>query len=355
MAVADAVVNDAMGVGDARGQVFSKELERALRSFCRQELQSRRPPSPLRIAADVGPRVALAALGVASMTRSDLPLACFGAGLLAVATVSLVGSWFHEALHGNILRSSTARYLVRVTCTAPLAVSQSWWNYKHLRGHHPNPQDPERDPDIQFGPIARVCNDQEWRPTHRLQAWTFWLFSPLTTIAMAMPGEFRHLRSARRVGTRGHFWRYAIEKYTPSLLFWLPFYWTRPLPTALVVSGVFWLTTGIIAAAVTQAQHTALTRPLGVDDPLPLTKQLLSSSDLTSSLRMWWWVSGGTSKHVVHHLVPKLTFLELPAATIRLNECLRPFALEVHTFPSFRAVLKSHTRILRDLGRPPSP
>lgn len=330
-------------------------LETALREFRRAELALRTRPTRSRIAGDVALRSAFALGSLVVMMKGNLPAAVLASGIGGATAISLIGSWFHEALHGNVLRSSRARYVVRLLCSAPLAVSQLWWTEKHLRGHHPNPQDPDRDPDIQFGPLARVSAGQRWRITHRFQRYSFWMLAPLATLAMALPGEFARARTKRKRTSNGLAVQYVLEKYGPSIVYWCAVFASRPIRESLLVLAIFFLVSGWLASAITQSQHTVVSRNLPDDVELPpLANQFLRSADLTHSTRFWWWVSGGTSHHVTHHVVPQLTFLELPAATGRLSAALAGHEFDIAVYPSFRSALRSHLGVLRLLSSPPA-
>jgi linoleoyl-CoA desaturase len=324
-------------------------LETELRSFRRSELANRSRPPLSRLLADLLPRLSLLAVTGAMALFGDAAIA--GAGSLAsgVVSISLIGSWFHEAVHNNLRLASGTRRVARYAFSAPFAASQLWWDQKHLRGHHPYPKDALRDSDIQFGCLARVSADQQWRPTHRVQHWTFWLLAPLGTLAMTLPTELARLRRADTSRTvTGP--RYLADKYGPFLIVWVPVLLVSSHPW--LVFACFFGASGVTASLISQVQHNSnadvCARSVG-----KLSYQLLSSSDLSGRQRLWWWMSGGTSFHTVHHLVPQLTFLELPAATRRLSLILEPLGYQVHTYPTMRSAWCAHVARLAQLsGRP---
>jgi fatty acid desaturase len=131
----------------------------------------------------------------------------------------------------------------------------------------------------------------------------------------------------------------------------------QPLLGALLTFLAFHLVAGVMGAVITQIQHnTALVA--GGEMPSnrrPLCEQLFRTSDVGISTNLWWWICGGVSFHVVHHLAPSLTFLELPAATARLRAALRGWGYELPAHRGLAAAIASHTALLRALSRPAVP
>ncbi len=324
-------------------------VEAALRQFKRQELRGRKKSSAIQIASDVGLRSVALAVGWYGVLRGDVVVSIAAAMWCGLVSISLVGSWFHEALHGNLGIRGWRRSAIRYAITAPFAVSQPWWDYKHLRGHHPSPRDALLDPDIQFGALARVTPAQPYRTTHRLQHVTFWLLAPLATLAMLVPKELKQLRrlSPRSAPTVA---RFLIDKYVFFVLLWGGVILARGPMLGMGVWCAFFLTTGTLAAVIAQVQHNANRLPTVPVSSADLTYQLQSSSDIGCHKGLWWWVSGGTTFHVVHHLVPQLSFLELPASTTRLRRVLDDHGETVPMFATMSVALRSHRARLRELS-----
>lgn len=332
------------------------QVERLLRAFRTAELTRRTAPTTRRLVVDVLSRTVPLALGYLGMMRLDRYSAVAAAVVFAVANVSMLGSWFHDGVHGCAPGPRLlSRPLMRVAA-APAGFGPLWWQYKHVRLHHRYPGDPQFDPDIQFGVLGRVSRAQRRRRLHATQHVHMWLLLPFTTLAMLKPVELWRTRTFGRLLGGQPMPRsstFLVDRYLPMALVWAPLFVTRPGGQALSMFACFHVVVGTLVSLVTQVQHnTALTQS---DDPLDwefkFWEQIRRSSDITSRFGLWWWLTGGTNMHAAHHLIPTVSFLELPAVTRRLRVTLRSVNLDVPTHPGFLSALSSHARLIRTLSR----
>ncbi|GAB2960207.1 fatty acid desaturase family protein [Saccharothrix stipae] len=346
---------------DVRPNVFpirSGELEKRLRDFRRHELGHRTHPSALAKAKDLAPRLLLMASSYAGLLLVDEPWTLLCAVGLALSVVSLLGSWFHDAVHGNARLPALLVATVTRLASAPVGFSPRWWQYKHVRLHHRYVSNPAFDPDIQFGQVARVVGTQRWRPLHRAQHVYLWFLLPFATVNMLKPGELwqRHrFAYCRELAGAPPGWVFLADKYVPFAVFWTPLFLVLPPLDAVLALAVFQVVTGTLVSVVTQVQHNTQLAE-GDDDysmKWPLCEQLVRTTDVrTARFGPWWWLSGGTSFHVVHHLAPSLSFLELPAVTRRLDRCLAEMGFTLPAHPTLTAAVRSHGRLLRQLSTP---
>jgi linoleoyl-CoA desaturase len=230
----------------------------------------------------------------------------------------------------------------------------------HVRLHHRYPGDPAFDPDIQFDHLARVCAEQAWRPVHATQHVHIWFFIPLTTLNMLKPEELWQARRPRRLLGAAAVPRAVVllvDKYLGPVIVWSPLLVLRPAGQAALTFVAFHLLAGTLAAVITQVQHNT-TLSDGTDCARaggPLCNQLQRTADVGDSAGIWWWVCGGVSFHVVHHIAPSLSFLELPQATARLRAAMREWGHELPAHRGLAAAIAAHTSLLRTLARPAAP
>ncbi|MFD9889731.1 fatty acid desaturase family protein [Amycolatopsis sp. NPDC059027] len=279
-----------------------------------------------------------------------------GVVLFSIATVSLLGSWFHDAVHGNVPWSKLSVMIIARLGAGPLGISPLWWQYKHVRMHHRYVGNPEFDPDIQFGLLARVSSAQRWSTWHRTQHVHMWFLMPFSTLNMLKPSEVwytRRYRRYREFGSAPKCWVFLVDKYATFAAVWCPLFILTSLSSAFVDLVLFMLFTGALASLITQVQHnTDLT--VGDEDfskIYPLCEQLVRTTDVGCSKGFWWWLCGGVNFHVVHHIAPTLSFLELPGATSRLRASLQEISIELPTHRSLFGALQSHARLLKVLSR----
>ncbi|MEU0794888.1 fatty acid desaturase [Amycolatopsis sp. NPDC005961] len=341
----------------ASAPMRSRHLELTLRSFRSAELRCRRRPSTRVLLLDLVSRVAPLLLGYSLMFMPS-PIDYLGVALFAVATVSLLGSWFHDGVHGNIPWPKLAARLVERLGAGPLGISPLWWQYKHVRMHHRYVSNPEFDPDIQFGLLARVSVVQNWSIWHRSQHFHMWFLMPLATLNMLKPNEVwysRRYRKYKEFESAPSAWVFLVDKYITFAVVWLPLFVFKPLSNAILDWTLFMLMTGTLASLITQVQHNT---ELAIGDEefstlYPLCEQLVRTTDVGVSKGIWWWLCGGVNFHIMHHVAPTLSFRELPEVTERLKLCLLDAGVELPVHQNIFVALVSHARLLRKLARRP--
>lgn len=336
---------------------LSDDLEKRLRRFRARELAHRQRPTTRQLWLDGLARLLPLIASYMGMLALAYPLDLCAAGVFAMTTISILGSWFHDGVHSNIRHPLAV--VLRHAGAAPVGFSGVWWKLKHVRLHHRYPGDPAFDPDIQFGYVARVTHRQRWRRRHRTQHWHMWFLYPLSTLNILKPDEawFARRFAARiELGNRPPIWLMLIDKYVPFALVWTPVFEVRAGWGSLRLFLTFQLIAGTLTAIITQVQHnTALSND--ADDSggrFPLCDQLVRTADVGRTRGVWWWLCGGVTLHVVHHLAPTLTFFELPAVTARLRTELAAAGIDLPTHPGLWAALRSHARLLGDLSQPDS-
>ncbi|MEU1588215.1 fatty acid desaturase [Micromonospora sp. NPDC005710] len=336
-------------------------LEARLRKFRAGELARRQRPARRRMLLDACSRVLPQIVGYAGCLVLPFPYNLLAVTLFALATVSLLGSWFHDSVHRSTCTPRLVAVVLQRLGSSPVGFSPTWWVYKHVRLHHRYPGDPELDPDIQFGSFGRVTPEQKWRVLHSSQHIHMWFLLPFATLNMLKPTEpWLNRRYAQRYGSRATTagWQFLVDKYCPTIVVWAPVFLVRSFGSAISLFVTFHLVAGTLVSLITQVQHN--TRLSVVDDNSwsgrwPLCNQLVRTSDVGTRRGLWWWLCGGVNFHVVHHLAPSLSFLELPSATRRLRAELNDVGLEVPTHKGMLAAIRSHASLIHALSRPERP
>jgi linoleoyl-CoA desaturase len=271
----------------------------------------------------------------------------------------MVGSWFHDAVHGNVRGGRWKVEAVLRAGSAPIGLGPRWWFHKHVQLHHRYVGNPAFDPDIQFGYFGRVTAEQTWHAFHRGQHFYMWLLLPFSTLSMLKPSELWATRQdiVRQVvgrRCRGWAWLLLADKYVPHALVWTPVFLVLPTSRALLTYLLFQLISGTFVSLITQVQHNTDLAEYGpsADGAESLSAQLSRSTDVGGGRGFWYWLSGGTTYHCVHHIAPSLTFPELPAATERLRILLTGTEWTVRAHPSMWSAVKSHGRLIRTLALP---
>jgi linoleoyl-CoA desaturase len=333
-------------------------LEAHLRAFRVKELGNRQRPKSLRIVADLLSRIFPLLLGYVGAILLPFPINVGAIAVFALATVSMLGSWFHDVVHNNASIPAILAHVFERAGASPVGFSPKWWAYKHVRLHHKYVSNPEFDPDIQFGLLARISEAQRWRKTHSIQHIYIWVLLPFATLNMLKPYEIWTVRRFRRysgIGPVPSAWIFLADRYIPLGLVWLPVFWVQGIRMGLYSFVIFQCVAGLLVSLVTQVQHNTSLADSDTDysRTWPLCEQLARTTDVCTQRNFWWWLSGGTNFHIAHHLIPTLSFLELPGATTRLRMELKNLGVPYPVHATLRAALKSHTLLVRRLARRP--
>jgi len=337
-------------------------VDRALRCFRKAELSRRSKPGARYYAADLTVRTLAMCGGYTLVITGSTAVGTAGAVLFALVCVSMVGSWFHDAVHGNVRGSRLKVEAILRAGSAPIGLGPRWWFHKHVRLHHRYTGNPAFDPDIQFGHLGRVTREQPWQPLHRAQHLYMWFLLPFATLNMLKPSEpwtVRRAAFAAALGRqrRGWGWLLLADKYVPHLAVWLPVFLLQPAYRAWSAYLVFHLVAGTFISLITQVQHNTDLAEHGPSSGAaePLVSQVRRSTDVGHRKDFWYWLSGGTTYHVVHHVAPTLTFPELPGATARLQRALNDTGEQIRVHPGMWAAVRSHARLIRALSLVPQP
>ena len=185
-----------------------------------------------------------------------------------------------------------------------------------------------------------------------------WMLLPFATLNMLKPSELwtvRRFHKYKGVGTSPSGWVFLANKYPALLLVWFPVFISQGLRIGFLCFITFQLISGTLVSLVTQVQHNTALADDSVDYSIrwSMCEQLARTTDVTNSQGFWWWLSGGTNFHVVHHLIPTLLFLELPAVTTRLRADLANVGIPYPEHATLWAALRSHALLVRALARRP--
>jgi fatty acid desaturase len=264
--------------------------------------------------------------------------------LAVVATqIAFVG---HDAGHRQIFRTRRANDLLGFPQANLLAgISFGWWVGKHNR-HHANPNNVDRDPDVQIGAVA-FTEDQArerrgvTRAMARVQAY---LFFPLLTLEAAQ----LHLASVTAVRRREL--KHPVLE-TSLLLAHLAAYLTavllvltplQALAFVVVQQGLFGLYLGMSFAP----NHKGMPVLTEEQERDYLRRQVLTSRNVRGS-RLVDFALGGLNYQIEHHLFPSMPRPSLRRAQPLIRSYCAEHGIDYHE----ATVYGSYAEALRHLHR----
>ena len=211
----------------------------------------------------------------------------------------------HDAGHRQMFASHRANYLTGLML-ANLAVglSYGWWVDKHVR-HHAHPNDENRDPDVEAGPLIFTTGQAgaaspAGRFFYRFQAWTFFPLLLLEAVNLRVgsirylsrPGNPHRGREALLLGVHLIGYLFAVFAVMSPL---------HAIAFIAVHQGLFGLYLGCSFAP----NHKGMPALSAEDDRDFLRRQVLTSRNVNGN----WFTDaalGGLNYQIEHHLFPSM-------------------------------------------------
>ncbi|MCS7062035.1 MAG: fatty acid desaturase, partial [Anaerolineae bacterium] len=125
---------------------------------------------------------------------------------------------------------------------------------------------------------------------------------------------------------------------------------------------VVMLTVGFALTTIFQLAHVmdeaAFPEPNG--DPLHVENewaihQVQTTVNFAPGNKFLNWYAGGLNFQIEHHLMPHICHVHYPRLAKIVQETCREFGVKYFTYPTWRAAIAGHWRMLKQLGQPPQP
>lgn len=266
------------------------------------------------------------------------------AAFLAVVFTQ-IGFIGHDAGHRQVFRSKRANYLVGlVHGNLAIGLSYGWWVDKHNR-HHANPNQEDKDPDIDIGALAFTSGQARAKRgavTRFIARHQRYLFFPLLLLEAVQ----LHVSSVRALADRGlrHRWweglmlgLHAAGYLTALLLVLSP---VKAVVFLVVQQGLFGLYLGCAFAP----NHKGMPILAAADRTDFLRRQVLTSRNVRGN----WLVDfalGGLNYQIEHHLFPSMPRPNLR----RAKPLVWAFCHQHGVSYTETTLLRSYARALRHL------
>jgi len=282
--------------------------------------------------------------------------------IMGLATCSLIGSFGHERIHGNLAEPTKSQgVFLRHTGDVlwglfiPL-MPERFFQYEHIK-HHLYSMNPQQDYDVfALKELVRLSPEL---PARRYQAFQHY-YAPLVYanyIFLQILGGYTSSFFEKRdlLADKGVL-RSIIVMSTVAIIFHIaiPIYLTNVWWVLLCTSIYFftwqiaiYLTSGVphmTNASAIREKHASWARHVCC-----VTKNLKCGN------RFYDWLTGGLNYHLVHHLLPSVPREHLPAVSPIVEKTCAEFGYPFHTYTSFWRYVRDHYRFLRELGQAERP
>ena len=290
-------------------------------------------------------------------------------GLCFVMGVGVAGIGFgisHDALHGAYSSNATVNRLLGFTFDL-LGANSYMWKLTHNVIHHTYTNIEGVDEDIDFAPFLRLSPHAKHGPQHRYQHLYGFATYSIATLFWVFIKDYKYFLK-RDLGP------YKNKKHPGSevaLLFvgkLAHYSWLIVIPL-LVLHVTWWqfligfltvhLTGGLILGVVFQLAHVVE----GTDYPLPdatgsmeytwLLHEMVTTANFAPNNKLVGWYVGGLNYQIEHHLFPKICSIHYPAISKIVRATAEEHGVPYNSQPTLRAAVRSHYRMLKQLGRDP--
>jgi linoleoyl-CoA desaturase len=294
------------------------------------------------------------------------PVGMLGLAVLIGVCVAALGFCVaHDALHGAYSRRPGVNRALGLVFDL-LGANGYMWKITHNVIHHTYTNIHGIDEDLTVSPLLRLSPEAPRRPIHRWQHWYALPAYSLSTLFWVFVKDYKYFL-ARDLGP------YRNRKHPRSeiaiLLGTKALYYTWSIIIPLAVLNVTWwqfgigflamhLTAGMILGVVFQLAHVVE----DTDHPLPdaggtmesawMVHEMRTTADFGRSNPLLNWFVGGLNFQVEHHLFPKVCSVHYPAISPIVEQVARECGVPYHAAPTFRAAVRSHLAMLRQLGAP---
>ncbi|MBI1782102.1 MAG: acyl-CoA desaturase [Sphingobacteriales bacterium] len=287
--------------------------------------------------------------------------------IFGIVLASIGFNVMHDACHGSYSERKWLNETLGYSLNA-LGGNAFIWKFKHNILHHTYTNVDGMDDDIAKSPLMRQCTSQKWVPAHRFQHFYVLFFYAISSFAWIFLMDFNkyfrqkiHNTPLQKMDRKEHF------IFWISKVLYVFFYIVIPV---IVVGWQAWaigfiflhifmgLTLAIVFQLAHVVEHTEFEKVrAGENMPLNLSwaeHEVRSTADFAVNNKMVCWFTGGLNFQVEHHLFPKISHIHYPAINKIVKEKCREFNLPYHSFPTAKAAIISHFRLMKALGKKPT-
>ncbi|MBI3455052.1 MAG: acyl-CoA desaturase [Candidatus Rokubacteria bacterium] len=242
------------------------------------------------------------------------------------------------------------------------------WRWKHVLFHHTYVNITDHDTDIDLGILARLAPNQKRLAFHRWQHLYLWPLYGWLALKWQLVDDFQKLirgRISNQPFPRPKGWDLVVFVAGKALFFTAAFgipLQVHTVGAVLCYYGIAGFTTGIVLSVVFQVAHCVEEAAFPVPragtryiDRAWAIHQTETTVDFARRSRVITWLVGGLNFQIEHHLFPRISHVHYPAISKLVEETCRDFGVRYMAFPSFRAGVASHFRLLRRMGMPRAP
>jgi linoleoyl-CoA desaturase len=273
----------------------------------------------------------------------------------------------HDAIHGAF---SSKGWVNRLLASSFYLIGANpyVWKITHNVVHHTYTNIPGHDEDIEIAPgLIRVDVDEPLRPWQRHQQWYSFALYSLASLSWVFRKDYlkffkktighcdntNHPRKEYITLFATKFGYYIIFIVIPLLV--LDLTWWQFVIGFLLMHMAEGLVLGLVFQLAHVVEGTAFPVPVegvGIQEAWAV-HQMRTTANFSPNSPIAAFFCGGLNRQIEHHLFPKVCHIHYPAITAIVRDTAHEFGLPYIENPTFTTALKSHYRLLKQLGREP--
>jgi len=284
--------------------------------------------------------------------------------LLGLFTAFVGFNISHDAVHGSI--SSIKIINKSLGYTFNLAGTNKYmWKIMHNVIHHTYTNIPGHDEDLEPVSLIRLSTENKLKKVHRYQHLYAYLLYCLTSISWVFKKDFVAFfrKKMGNYENKKHPMKEYIVLFSSKALYYFIF-----IALPIMLAGVPWWVTvigfvamhfiqGLTLAVVFQLAHVVE----GAHFPQPDEKgdvknnwtihQLNTTSNFAMKSFLATWFFGGLNYQIEHHLFPNICHIHYPKISKIVKKTAEEYGITYNMNITMWDAIKSHTRMLKVLGR----
>lgn len=286
--------------------------------------------------------------------------------LMAVGVVGIGCIVQHDANHGSFSKNKTVNKLFSKAMLI-VGCSDLTWRIQHNILHHTYTNIHGLDEDIDVGFFMRVSPDQKRYKFHKYQHLYGWVLYSLLTLRWVTIKDFQNIFIYNREGLL-HKENISLFKALPELVFYKLYYYTFILAVPMVYSGMsasavvygfllMHLVAGFLLSVFIQLTHLVGSSKAVTQGSNTMAQssfiehQILNSCNYAPSNKFLTWFLGGVNLPIEHHIFPKIAHVHLSAISPIVKKVILAHGLPYHVNNTLWEAIKSHYKVLKNLGR----
>jgi linoleoyl-CoA desaturase len=271
----------------------------------------------------------------------------------------------HDANHGAYSKSNFINRMMGYTVSL-VGADVNNWKTQHNILHHTYTNIHDHDEDIDDKAGMRFSPSGKYRKFQKFQVVYAFFFYSLMTLYWIVAKDFLQYERYIREGHNKDIKRDRIKKFITMMVFKVVYYvyilaipiMVLDIPWWHVVLGFLMMHAvgGILLSVTFQLAHVVEHTTF----PLPDEKgnienewaihQLNTTADFAAKHPLITFYVGGLNYQAIHHLFPRICHVHYPQLAPIVEKTANEFGLKYIYYPTVRAALASHIRMLKKLG-----